>query len=208
VLIDSARRTKVRLDGAFDALIVTIPKSDMKVADERRVGNALLSQERTPLSKCLQANAEIMPSASPEEMAGLYQAVCALLPVEAGYFECDRPVGEQRVNINYLLKSILGHIDQNIANTDLTPHHVANQFGISVRYVHKLFVGCGMTFRSYATARRLDNVCKDLVSPASRREPVSVVAFRWGFNDLSSFNRAFKSRYGCTPSQFRHRTGH
>jgi AraC-like DNA-binding protein len=148
---------------------------------------------------------ELMPYASPDEMAGFYHAVCALLPIEADYFECQR--NEQKTNINCLLKSILGHIDQNIANSDLTPHHVADQFGISVRYVHKLFIGCGMTFRSYATSRRLDYVCKDLISHASRREPISLVAFRWGFNDLSSFNRAFRQRYGCTPSQYRHRAG-
>jgi AraC-like DNA-binding protein len=34
-----------------------------------------------------------------------------------------------------------------------------------------------------------------------------MVAFRWGFNELSSFNRAFKKKYGCTPSQFRARVG-
>jgi AraC-like DNA-binding protein len=109
--------------------------------------------------------------------------------------------------VHYLLRGILSHIDQNIANAELSPNRVADQFGISVRYVHKLFIGCGVTFCSYTTARRLDYICKDLVSPACRQQPISLVAFRWGFNDLSSFNRAFKSRYGCTPSQFRMRSG-
>lgn len=31
----------------------------------------------------------------------------------------------------------------------------------------------------------------------------TVLAYRWGFNDLSTFNRSFKHRYGITPSQRR-----
>jgi AraC-like DNA-binding protein len=207
VLLDSSRPTRATLEGAFDALVVTIPKSELRRGrtTNYHLCNALLTQDRTPLSKCLNLMADVMPSASAEEMGALYHAVRSLLPIEAGYFGCEQKTEGLRTSVNYLLRNIMGHIDQNIANTDLTPHQVANQFGISVRYVHKLFIGCGMTFRSYATARRLDYVCKDLVSPASRRQPISLVAFRWGFNDLSSFNRAFKSRYGCTPSQFRTR---
>jgi AraC-like DNA-binding protein len=33
--------------------------------------------------------------------------------------------------------------------------------------------------------------------------PISVLAFQWGFSDLSTFNRAFKDRFGFTPSHFR-----
>jgi AraC-like DNA-binding protein len=46
-------------------------------------------------------------------------------------------------------------------------------------------------------------VRRDLVSPTSRHVPISFVAYRWGFNDLSSFNRSFKNRFGCTPSRYR-----
>jgi AraC-like DNA-binding protein len=209
LLLDSSRPTKAWLEGCFDALVVTIPKSELRgsAGVKHQPRNVLLARGHTPLSKCLHLMAALMTRASPEEMAAIYRAVCSLLPIEAGYFECAPSVDEEKTHINYLLKSILGHIDQNIANTDLTPNQVADQFGISVRYVHKLFVGCGMTFRSYATTRRLEYVCKDLTSSASRREQISQVAFRWGFNDLSSFNRAFKVRYGCTPSQYRHRAG-
>ncbi len=204
LLFDSAQPAKTWMGrSAFHALVITVPKSELTGATKMdcRLSNTLLKQDRTPLSKCLILMANLMPSASKDEISALYQAVRSLLPIEAGCFDGDADVSHG--NINLVLRGILGHIDQNIANTDLTPHHVARQFGISVRYVHKLFIGCGMTFRSYTTARRLDYVCKDLTSPASRQQPISLVAFRWGFNDLSSFNRAFKSRYGCTPTQYR-----
>jgi AraC-like DNA-binding protein len=32
---------------------------------------------------------------------------------------------------------------------------------------------------------------------------IAELASRWGFKDLSTFNRAFKKHYGCTPSAYR-----
>lgn len=192
----------------FDVLVVTIPKADLERFRDSDcdLTNVLLKQNKTPLAKCLNLMAERMIFASSEEMTSLYDACLSLLPLEAGFFDCGKQDAAVGAKINYLLSGILSHIDRNIADADLTPNRVADRFGISVRYVHKLFIGCGTTFCAYTTSRRLDYVCKDLTSPASRRQPISLVAFRWGFNDLSSFNRAFKSRFGCTPSQFRMRS--
>ncbi len=83
----------------------------------------------------------------------------------------------------------------------------AEHFGISARYVHKLFAASSTTFSSYVVAKRLEHIRSDLLSPACRNQPISNLAYRWGFNDLSSFNRAFKSRFGCSPSRFRAQVG-
>ncbi|MCG8579779.1 MAG: helix-turn-helix transcriptional regulator, partial [Bacteroidales bacterium] len=32
---------------------------------------------------------------------------------------------------------------------------------------------------------------------------ISEICFECGFNNISNFNRAFKKRQGCTPSEFR-----
>lgn len=205
--LDSAWPAKCKIGPALDVLVVTIPKSDLRNVENfaHSLANVLLSQNRTPLTKCLNLMTDRMIAASNEEMASLYDACLSLLPLEAGCFDCDRR-DDEAARANYLLRAILGHIDRNIADGDLTPNNVAERFGISVRYVHKLFIGCGTTFCSYATSRRLEYIRRDLVSPTSRHQPISSVAFRWGFNDLSSFNRAFKSRFGCTPSQYRMRS--
>jgi AraC family transcriptional activator of tynA and feaB len=33
---------------------------------------------------------------------------------------------------------------------------------------------------------------------------ISEIAYAWGFNDLSHFNRAFRARFGMTPREWRH----
>ena len=44
----------------------------------------------------------------------------------------------------------------------------------------------------------------DLRSPAAARDSISQVAARWGVHDMPHFSRAFRARYGMTPSQARH----
>jgi AraC-like DNA-binding protein len=96
----------------------------------------------------------------------------------------------------------LRYIDRNLSNPDLSPSLVADQLGVSVRYIHKLFASTAETFGSYVTERRLERIKWDLLA-SNQRPPIAAMAYRWGFGDLSTFNRAFKSRYACTPSQFR-----
>jgi AraC-like DNA-binding protein len=210
VVIDAAQPAKAIMtpSSPFDALVITIPRGDFDPACRGSDGlvNALLQRNRTPLRKCMHIIADRMISASPEELTSLYNATVSLLPLEAGCFEVqEKP--ESGETQHYLLRAILDHIDQNISGAELSPKIVAEKFGISTRYVHKLFIAAGVTFCSYTTARRLEYIGRDLLSPACRQQAISSVAYRWGFNDLSSFNRAFRGRYGCTPSQFRMRAG-
>jgi AraC-like DNA-binding protein len=39
--------------------------------------------------------------------------------------------------------------------------------------------------------------------PAAVRDSISQVAARWGVHDMPHFSRAFRARYGMTPSQAR-----
>jgi AraC-like DNA-binding protein len=167
--------------------------------------NIVLSQNRmiSPLSSCLTYLAENMAAGSTEELSAVFDACVSLLPVAAGCFE--RPENDETFSLptNFLLREIMEFINHNISDAELAPRRAAEHFGISARYVHKLFALSSTTFSAYVVAKRLDHIRSDLLSPACRSQPISNLAFRWGFNDLSSFNRAFKNRFGCSPSRFR-----
>lgn len=60
----------------------------------------------------------------------------------------------------------------------------------------------GVTFSQYRTNQRLDKA-RELLSDGERR--VSDVAFEAGFESIPYFNRAFRRRFGCSPSEFRAR---
>ncbi len=156
-----------------------------------------------PLADSLAFISQNIFSAPPEELAAIGAACAALLPFAAGYYTDNRYCDYIGSGKNRYDREMMKFIDHHIADEVLTPSTVAGHLGISVRYVHKRFAKSGTTFSNYVTAKRLELVRCDLVSDAGRRQPIFALAFRWGFNDLSTFIRAFKKKFGCTPREYR-----
>ncbi|GFD75659.1 AraC family transcriptional regulator [Tenacibaculum sp. KUL113] len=59
------------------------------------------------------------------------------------------------------------------------------------------------TYFTFLNELRVENACKLLVSDKSL--PISSIAYKSGFNNLSNFNRKFKEVKGISPSIFRHK---
>ena len=86
---------------------------------------------------------------------------------------------------------------------DLNPQSVAEDAGVSVRTLHRLFNASGVTFGGWLRAERLERCRRELADPGLRRRTIASVAFGWGFNDISTFNRAFREQYDLTPQAVR-----
>ena len=86
---------------------------------------------------------------------------------------------------------------------DLSPAQVAAKAGVSVRTLHRIFQASGETFWSWIRDRRLERCHAELTAPTSAKRTITEVAFRWGFNELSTFDRNFRKRYGASPRQVR-----
>jgi len=61
----------------------------------------------------------------------------------------------------------------------------------------------GLKRRRDARPQRLLRAHRMLSDPARAQRPIGAIAFEVGFGDLSYFNRAFRRRYGVTPSDVR-----
>jgi AraC-like DNA-binding protein len=70
-------------------------------------------------------------------------------------------------------------------------------------YVQKLFERDGTSFSAYVLEHRLAHVHRRLRNPRFARRSISRLVYDAGFNNLSWFNRAFRRRYGATPSEIR-----
>jgi AraC-like DNA-binding protein len=53
--------------------------------------------------------------------------------------------------------------------------------------------------RHNIVGERLERIKSEMIAFSGHAVPISLLAFQWGFSDLSTFNRAFKNRFGCTP---------
>jgi AraC-like DNA-binding protein len=100
--------------------------------------------------------------------------------------------------------AIKAYILAEIDNPALSLADVAAHQGISSSYVRKIFAGEGTRFTAYVLSTRLEKVLQALADPESRDSSISAIALRCGFNDISYFNRVFRRRYGCTPSDLRY----
>jgi len=102
-----------------------------------------------------------------------------------------------------MMLRIRDHIDRHLAEPDLTPDAIAAAFGISRRYLFKLFAGQETTVAGCIRAQRLARCARDLADPSMRERSVGRVAMRWGLADTGHFARLFKTAYGRTPRDFR-----
>jgi AraC-like DNA-binding protein len=101
------------------------------------------------------------------------------------------------------LNRIKAYIEEHLSNSDINPTVVANDIGLSPRYINTLFRDEDTSLMRYIWQRRLENSQNNLLDPAYIGDRISDIAFRWGFNDLSHFSRTFKQRYDYSPKDYR-----
>lgn len=100
------------------------------------------------------------------------------------------------------LEQIKRHVDQHLAEMDLSPGQAAAALGISVRSLHLAFEPTGTSFAEHVTRRRLQE-CRAALELSASPRAVTDVAFAWGFASLATFYRAFRREFGIAPGDLR-----
>jgi AraC-like DNA-binding protein len=101
------------------------------------------------------------------------------------------------------LQAILAEVARRFDEPDFNLDDVAAALGISRRYVQKLLEGTEKSFTEHLAECRLERAFAMLSDPHHLHSAITDVAFGVGFGDLSHFNRAFRRRFGETPSGVR-----
>jgi AraC family transcriptional regulator, positive regulator of tynA and feaB len=143
------------------------------------------------------AQAEPDPHAS--DAALLAENLCNLLIIATA------PDGNARtISSDARLETMLLQARQNLSDPDLSPAKLASLCGISVRTLHVRFKQLGSTWREWVLLNRLQACKAALEDPRRSDLSISQIAYQWGFNDLSHFNKSFRRCYGMTPGECRH----
>jgi AraC-like DNA-binding protein len=100
-------------------------------------------------------------------------------------------------------RAIRDDILANITRRDLSVNFLTARHGVSERHIRGLFDGAGTTFTDFVLGQRLARVHRMICDIRYIERSISTIAFACGFGDLSYFNRAFRARYGTTPSAIR-----
>jgi AraC-like DNA-binding protein len=93
-------------------------------------------------------------------------------------------------------------IDRELFSARLTVDRISSMTDISRSTLYRLFDSDGGV-ATYIRERRLDGLLRDLLDAGNRAKPIAPIAEARGFHCLSTLNRAFRRRFGCTPQEVR-----
>lgn len=177
-----------------------------------------LSSERRPLSLHL-SGTEGLDALVRSYLAALNETVdalddshelavidnfCRLLALTCG---CSPGHHQQEAVRAAKLLQAKQYISRHLADPGLAPAQAAAALKISVRQLHLLFEPSGVSFAQHVQSRRLEECRNALASPLGRNRSVADVAYAWGFNNIASFYRAFRQRFGTSPGHIRGSSG-
>lgn len=114
---------------------------------------------------------------------------------------CENEGGEAAVRLA-ITTTIKQHIDTCLGNPEFNADSICDAFGISRTRLYKLFQYTDGV-ASYIRNRRLSFALGLLSDPRHRHRKIIDIALTVGFGSEVSFIRAFRRRYGLTPSEVR-----
>lgn len=100
-----------------------------------------------------------------------------------------------------LLRSIEAHAEANLRS--ITVDDLAREFSVSRRRLYDLFGKLGTTPSDFLRGRRLESAAERLRNGDDARLMISEIAAAAGFDDQTTFTRAFRRAYGVSPREWR-----
>ncbi len=114
------------------------------------------------------------------------------------FLNSDKNRDIEDIQYDKTIEGVLNYINSNLEN-DLSIDTIASEFFISKYYLMRKFKNqIGSSIHNYVVQKRLI-LARSLISDGLS---MSSVCSRCGFNDYSSFVRAFKRVYGVSPSNY------
>lgn len=205
-IYDATRPHHLTFESDWRQIIVSVPRTSLNqlvVGMECRTATRISTD--SPVGRVMRSFLESISSQigqfTPLEMARLSESVTHLIALTLGHLQ---PMDPERSRSQALtLMRVRVYINDNLGNPALNAQQVSLVTGLSVRYINKLFEREGASLMRYVLRRRLERCSTDLLNSANVSTRISDIAFRWGFNDLSHFSRAFRELYGLSPREWR-----
>lgn len=101
------------------------------------------------------------------------------------------------------LQTILATIKSGYDDPGFSVHALASRVGLSPRYIQDILHDTGTTLTERVLERRLQRARAMLTDRRHAARRVIDIALACGFNEVSYFNRAFRRRFGTSPSEMR-----
>lgn len=206
VLLDSSRPSDFHFSGMSEQISLIIPRH--KLMDTARHTQLVLNRKISSTSKVGAVAGfithQLFTDSDSDELEAVMDSLVCLIRSASTTVDSAHCSYTEKVQKSYFEKA-RRCIESRLSDFELTPDMIASELGTSKRTLHRIFAQQGRSIGRYIQERRLDKCAAEFETNADLQK-ISTVAFAWGFNDLSHFSRAFKTRFGVSPKGFRNKS--
>lgn len=204
-IFDLTRPVSIRTDQVDNvSLVVSRTALEPMLAEADDV-HGLVLREGSPGNRIAAAQIGMLERQSKqltvEEAPSISHETLGLLAGAIGASGEARDAGKDGVR-KAMLRMMCGEIDAHLTNPEMGIEWLIARFRISRASIYRLFEPLGGV-TSHIKVRRLRGAFHDLADPDRLHERISTIAYRWGFEDHTSFGRAFRDHFGMTPRDVR-----
>ena len=206
-LIDSTRWYRVAFGSPTSILVVRIPRPLLRQYMPHPEAMTMLRLPRSSGANRLAArfirdlwrtSQQAMTEASGSHLTDALMSVIA-----SAYTATPQTSIQSSGQAAALRIRLTDYIEANLGDSDLNPTAIAQVGRISLRYLHLLFREQGESVWHYVQRRRMEECARVLRDRQRAASSISEIACEHGFNSAAHFCRAFRTRYGVTPGEFR-----
>ncbi|WP_436772302.1 helix-turn-helix domain-containing protein [Yinghuangia sp. YIM S09857] len=210
VFLDATQPSTVVTDAVFGhQVIVNLPRAELRrsvAVDTGMLGRAIRGDHPglRVLSALIHRLGHESPRMTPEFMAEMghtaTELVASLLRATA---EGRAGLADSHLSRAAQLLRMRDFVERNLADPELSPHTLADAFGVSLRYVETVFHETGDSPARFIRETRLDAARRMLADPRQRHRSIAAVGRSVGLVNASAFSRTFKGRYDISPRGYR-----
>lgn len=204
-LLDSTRAYEITTLGPIDVIWLAVPRHRLegRISNPQQSigvridGSHGVARIAARLFQEIEQLADQLPSKTHWRLANSLLDLIALAIPET--------TGSRAHRSDQMINKIHEFIEQHLCDESLTPERIAEAHGISVRYLNRLFQRECTSTAKWMRLRRLERCRDDLENSELATLSISEIAFKNGFTDISTFNRAFRKQYATAPRSLRPR---
>lgn len=203
-IVDGARPFSVLFPQTVDRAVAVIPSAMLHSRApwlrDNPIGRVAHDAELHPMLRMTIERLASPACQSVDEAELLTDNLCNLVAILTAHSSSELNVARERLPE---IERMLAFIRRYFSDPNLSPHTLAKHLNLSVRTVHKRFESIETSFGRALLELRLNEAHRALTDPRHASCSVTQIAYRTGFNDLSHFTKAFRTKFGIPPRQYR-----
>lgn len=208
VLHDAGHAYRLRFDSPFEVMVMRIPAAPMRsLCPMIDVLLGAVQHCRHPQVALLTAMADChagidyaaLPKAAAQHAAEAMRQTLAACALGILVNTHQRQAGLTRYHLDRIRRYAL----KRIGDSGLSINELVEALDISAAHIHRLFAGEAQSFSTWLWDTRLQLCHLALRNPEYRSQSISQIAYRFGYSHAAHFSRAYRKRFGMTPSAWR-----